>query len=264
MAMRKFLCSLIIPLILCAAAWSQSAITRANIKLSTEVRCEAPAVGKSYEWRVFGPDGRVSNVLLRENGRVCSFVPEANTLYNIVSVVEGADGKVYMSDATYKIGNVPTPGPDDPDPVPDDPDDPDDPDPVPTVPDGQFGFIKYTYEAAVKLPKADRLRMLQVKMPDGNITTMAAITAVGVNYYDTSKQLKDGDITDPQAAINKTKDYNHRLLADNPGKWPDVFAAVGKRASDMYVAGTIKNLDDWAIVYEEIYQGLTHAEKESN
>ena len=98
--------------------------------------------------------------------------------------------------------------------------------------------------------------LVKVKMPDGNTAEVRVIDAVAANYYDTAQQIKDETIRDPQEAIDHTKDRNHAILGDSPGKWPALFTSLGKQASDLHVDGTIRNIDDWAVVLEEIYKGL--------
>jgi len=121
---------LIAALLISIADAQSTAIQTSQIKLTTMVRCEADVEGKAYEWRVFGPRGKVAT-FRQENGAVCSFEPAILGMYNIVSVIEGVNGKVYMTDATYQLGPAPRPDPSPgpgPGPVPDP-----DPDPDPMV-----------------------------------------------------------------------------------------------------------------------------------
>ena len=93
-------------------------------------------------------------------------------------------------------------------------------------------------------------------MPDGNVATTEVIKAIAASYFNTAQKIKDKEITDPQEAINATRDLNRTVLGSSPGKWPDLFATLGKEGSALYVAGKIKNIDDWAVVHDEIYRGL--------
>jgi type IV secretory pathway VirB10-like protein len=224
------------------------------------VRCESNVTGESYAWRVFGPTGKVP-ILTDASGRVCTFVPTAKGVYAILCVISTADGKTYLADYAYNLDTSPDtpPTPIPPTPIPPTPVPPPPAPPTPTpvvVPDSQFGFVKIAYEEAKKITQKERDRPVTVTMPDGNTTEMSALRAVASNYYDVAARIKAKEIRRPQKAIDIARKRNREIIGNNTTGWPQFFEAVGKKANADYTAGKIKNIKDWAIVFNEIYQGL--------
>lgn len=251
--MKKIL-TLAVAFAICATALAQEEVGTFDLKVSNVVRVSVPFEASEYQWRVYGPKGKISgeSLWLLEDGQVLQFEASSKGTYNILSIVEKSDGSTALGEYQYVVGETP----DDPDPTPPGPK------PVPPdVPDGEFGYIKFAYEKASAIPVSERNKKVMVTMPDGNEAEVTMLAAVAANWYNVSEEIKAGEVTDPQTAIYAVRDRNRELGA-NQGAWKDALTEIGKKGNEDHLSGKIKNIEDWGTVFNEVYQGLTKLENQ--